>query len=355
MTQQINYKKQIQQGFPLIKEWMIKQPQYIKETEEFKELLRVVDEIYKEEDYSKDSYEDIRYILKPFLNSLSLKIKRIFNISTLDNYAIFIASRWFDTIDDYINLELSTSKFTGNMTKFFYNPIPLTMKTREFFDHLQTLYIYSIDDERFYNDERIIVRETLYKNILYFKIENIEKLEEWTGLKCGEVLFDSDYDDWSVDTSEFNEKIDETKNLAFIIENYVGEIFGYYSDGYNSFNYDENGKLDKYEGSFPVKIAFHFSLHPVNNDYTEPMKFDNRYHYDFDCGCEFKDKTDEMLIRLGDIWLYKKEFSNKSYHFEVPDYDWYEVSNNFYYDGHQNALCHETHFDPIRILVIQMI
>ena len=41
----------------------------------------------------------------------------MFNISTLDNYCTFIASRHFENIDDFINLEMSTSKFNGNMTK----------------------------------------------------------------------------------------------------------------------------------------------------------------------------------------------------------------------------------------------
>ena len=34
----MNYKKIIQQGFPLLKQWMIKQSQHIKELKEFKDL-----------------------------------------------------------------------------------------------------------------------------------------------------------------------------------------------------------------------------------------------------------------------------------------------------------------------------
>ena len=86
-------------------------------------MIRVVDDINKDQDFSKDAYLDIQYILKPFDKSLPLKIKRIFNISTIDNYCAFLTSRWFNSIEDFINLELCTRKFNGNMTKFFYNPM----------------------------------------------------------------------------------------------------------------------------------------------------------------------------------------------------------------------------------------
>ena len=72
---------------------------------------------------------------------------------------MFIASRHFQTIDDYINLEMGIKRFNGNMTKFHYNPIPLTNTTRKLFDHLQTLFIYSPNDNQFKEDERIIARE----------------------------------------------------------------------------------------------------------------------------------------------------------------------------------------------------
>ena len=71
----------IKEGIPLIKEWIeIKKPEY-KDNPDFKELERIINEIEKDKDYSKDAYEDIRYLLRPF-EYIPLKIKRIFNIST---------------------------------------------------------------------------------------------------------------------------------------------------------------------------------------------------------------------------------------------------------------------------------
>ena len=56
---------------------------------------------------------------------------------------MFIASGHFERIENFINLELGVKRFNGNMTKFHYNRIPLNERTRELFDHLKTLYIYT--------------------------------------------------------------------------------------------------------------------------------------------------------------------------------------------------------------------
>ena len=45
-----------------------------------------------------------------------------------------------------------------------------------------------------------------------------KQLEEWTNLKIGETIFDSDHDDWSINTSVFNDKIIGRKQLLFIIK-----------------------------------------------------------------------------------------------------------------------------------------
>ena len=50
------------------------------------------------------------------------------------------------------------------------------------------------------------------------KEENYRKqLEDWTGLKCGEIIFDSNKDNWSINISVFDSKIMNKNNLMFII------------------------------------------------------------------------------------------------------------------------------------------
>lgn len=53
-------------------------------------------------------------------------------------------------------------------------------------------------------------------------------LQQWTGLKFVEVVFDSDYDDWSLGTSVLHKKILGKSQLVFVVEDYDGNKFGGY-------------------------------------------------------------------------------------------------------------------------------
>ncbi len=81
----------------------------------------------------------------------------------LNNYCVYLASQYFDSENDFSNLEIGCPRFLGNTSKFFYNPIPLDQTTREWFDHLKTLNIYHNNDNRFINDQRIEKRVDIYR------------------------------------------------------------------------------------------------------------------------------------------------------------------------------------------------
>ena len=57
--------KKIQEGIPLIKEWIEVKRQEFENNDDFKELDRIIKDIQNERDYSNDAYEDIRYLLRP--------------------------------------------------------------------------------------------------------------------------------------------------------------------------------------------------------------------------------------------------------------------------------------------------
>ena len=76
------YQKTIQEGIPLIKEWIETKRNEFEENDDFIQLIRIINEIEEEKDYSKDSFDDIRFVLRPF-EYLPLKIKRIFNIGRM--------------------------------------------------------------------------------------------------------------------------------------------------------------------------------------------------------------------------------------------------------------------------------
>lgn len=72
-------------------------------------------------------------------------------MNKLDNFCIFIASRYFETVKDYENLEKTTKEY-GNITNdFHYNPISLTKKEFELFPNIQTFHIYNEKDLSFVN------------------------------------------------------------------------------------------------------------------------------------------------------------------------------------------------------------
>ena len=50
----------------------------------------------------------------------------------LDSYSLMVVSKYFNTIDDFVNMELGIPKTKGNMEKFHYNPIALDEWSRKF-------------------------------------------------------------------------------------------------------------------------------------------------------------------------------------------------------------------------------
>ena len=165
----MNYKEILQEAIPLIKEWINKQQnnKEIAKTKCFQELVRVIKEIEEEEDYSKDSFDDIRFLLRTIGKSLSLKLKRLFNIATLDNYSAFIASRYFETTSDFIHFEMSTPKFQGNVNKFYYNPIPLNKHELKIFPNIKTYHIYRKEDSYETGGKIVRYEDWTKKKLLY--------------------------------------------------------------------------------------------------------------------------------------------------------------------------------------------
>ena len=180
-----------------------------------------------------------------------------------------------------------------------------------------------------------------------YKLKSIQQkrqLEEWTGLECGEILFDSDVDNWSENTTNFNEKIIGKKQLSFIIEDEDEEIFGYYLNTQVVEKYNQNQSTDS--------KSFLFNLQSNNNRLQSPMKFEIK---DLEYGgITLHTKLNQFdLINLGDIYLYKEARKNKSYCNQTED--------RFDYHGIEKAVCGKQksgrkgeHFKPKRILVIQM-
>ena len=96
-----------------------------------------------------------------------------------DNYCIYLASQYFEQIDDYINLAFGCKRFKNNLDRYFYNPIPLTQQILSFFPFLRTQFIYDENDEILY-DDKIQYYDVFYE-IPYRKAKEMRNRKEMKG------------------------------------------------------------------------------------------------------------------------------------------------------------------------------
>ena len=195
--------------------------------------------------------------------------------------------------------------------------------------------------------KNISIFETLKKSEWEKTNENsvkyLKQLEEWTDLKCGEVIFNSSIDDWSIGNSILNNKINGKSKLTFIIENEDNEIFGYY--------FNAHIVIDEYEKWMEAdEKSFEFNLCSKNKRLERAMKFEIK---DSTLGgIAFYAESKKELIYLGNIFLFKENCKNESYCIQH--------NNDFNYYGIEKALCGKAGFtiDDLftikKLYVIQM-
>ncbi|EDR25223.1 hypothetical protein EDI_148970 [Entamoeba dispar SAW760] len=84
---------------------------------------------------------------------------------------IMITSKYFNDINDFINLEIGIKRFRGNIERFHFNPIPLNQYSRKFFPNIETFHIYN-ENDKIFNDGRI------FKKVIWYKVEYSKYLFE---------------------------------------------------------------------------------------------------------------------------------------------------------------------------------
>ena len=71
---------------------------------------------------------------------------------------------------------------------------------------------------KFENDERILKRRERIKVKPYdLFIKQVKQIEEWIELEYGEVIFDSNIDNWKEKTSTFDSKIMNEEVILFLL------------------------------------------------------------------------------------------------------------------------------------------
>ncbi|EDR29445.1 hypothetical protein, conserved [Entamoeba dispar SAW760] len=84
---------------------------------------------------------------------------------------IMIVSKYFNKINDFINLEIGIKRFQGNIERFHFNPIPLNKYSRKLFPNIETFHIYNKKDKVF-NDGKI------FKKIIWYEVDYSTYLKE---------------------------------------------------------------------------------------------------------------------------------------------------------------------------------
>ncbi|EDS88705.1 leucine rich repeat protein bspa family [Entamoeba histolytica] len=100
---------------------------------------------------------------------------------------IMIVSKYFEDINDFINLEMGVKRFQGNMERFHFNPIPLNQYSRKLFPNIETFHIYNKEDKIF-KDGRII------KYVIWYKVSYSRYLEEKKAMiECKNIEYTRKY------------------------------------------------------------------------------------------------------------------------------------------------------------------
>ncbi|BFU24696.1 trichohyalin, putative [Entamoeba histolytica] len=164
----------------------------------------------------------------------------------------------------------------------------------------------------------------------------IKQIEEWTERRINNILFDSDKDDWSKNTSVFEERIWNKEHIIIIIADDEGNKFGGYVIE----------KINKVDEWIYDSHSFVFSLES-NGRIEGMMKFDIKQpEYAF----YLCNQSSDCLFAFGyygDISVGKENNKTESYCYQ----------HSFKYKGISNALCGKQlpeRFTPKRIIVIEM-
>ena len=200
----------------------------------------------------------------------------------------------------YVTITLIICLFLLTRRNEFYIPPPLykyyDYYKEDKYEELQEI-LEKIEKERVLVDSTELETEEIERDT-DFQLDKkyLDQLKNWTGKKCYSVLFNSEKDNWSPNTSVFNKRIFGKEQLLFLIEAEDGELFGFYCASKIETNIFEEWKYVSYD-------SFHFNLNS-NGRLPEPIIFEIRptgIHH----GYSLYKVSNETLIGIGNIVLTK--------------------------------------------------
>ena len=167
--------------------------------------------------------------------------------------------------------------------------------------------------------------------------EEIQQIQTWTQKKIGQILFDSNEDDWKTETSNFDDKLLNKQNLLIVVEDTDGNKFG----GFVS------SQITQCNNYINDSNAFLFSLQS-NGRLNGMKRFEIK---DSKKAFLLSSKSEIELFGMGsgyDLCVRKQDAKSHCCCFQ---------SSSFYYHGLTNALVGKSVFvniDLKHFVVIQM-
>ena len=128
-----------------------------------KKLQKCIRKIYSEETF----YQQITL-------RFTTKERSQMKLTQLDNYCLFIASRYFNTLEDHQNFTFVCKRLKRNMEKFHYNPISVNQKSLQLFPYIQTLHCYTKED-KYLKGNNIIQYVDWYTPTRIHETQNFQK------------------------------------------------------------------------------------------------------------------------------------------------------------------------------------
>ena len=222
--------------------------------------------------------------------ALNRHINRVINKTKweIDKKMMMIIGRYFKTNSDFINIMKVNKKYHKLVNLYSFNPI----SECSLFKHIVIQHFYKNNDKNervkdmeyyiyWYNDKEA-EKQPQVNEIFKYSIrqennkgkkmrhsievgneyidDNIDMLEEWSGLEVGEVLYDSERD--GKQSKTFRDKILHHKQMYFIIIDSDGNVFGHY----------HSTKIDKVNVDYYDRNIFMFTLN--SNGRCEVRKFE---------------------------------------------------------------------------------
>ena len=194
----------------------------------------------------------------------------------------------------------------------------------------------------FYNTPRLqfiskeIFEETETKR-MHFIIKYQHQFEQMTKRKIGNILFDTNIDNWQLMTSTFDKDILNHSNLLILIINEEKDIFGYYTSNYSISKINEMNEMGK--------DCYFFSLRNKRRN----LKLNQiiKYQQKEQSNIIVFDEKEICLLNICDTIIINKYLTNS--------YSEFYLNKKLFTFDLKHPLSFEDNFIVKRLLVIEMI